>query len=510
MTTVWLLLWSCEGQLDGVDDGRDIVETADLFTVAPAYEPNTAGAGLVGYVTLETDRPTTVRIDIDDGGRTWEHTAEEPATTHRIRILGLKPATTHDLQVTATANDGTTATAELSAATDPLPADFPAFTVTSDPDRMEPGVTFATFSPYVAMVDPEGTIRWYLDPDIANSFVLTERGTLLGLTNRTGLVELELDGAEIATWRAARTTSRVAGTIPVDAEAFHHDLLELPNGNILALSIERRSVPDFPTSEANPNAPRAEAWVAGDVVVELQRDGSLVHEFRLLDLLDPQRIGYNVMSSDFWRGFYTEDTLDWSHANAIWYDEIRDEIVVSLRHQDAVVALDHATGDVQWIFSPRANWRAPWDELLLAPEVPAMPAYHQHGAKITPSGTLMLFDNGNYRASAYEPKVSDKTNASRGAEFVLDHTVGTWTLAFQFGEALDPKLFAAAHGDCDPLPQTSNVLVTYGSVYDRTQPAVQVFEVARANPPEVVFHMTLDHPKISPRAERITGILPGF
>ncbi len=530
----WLLLWACQEDTDG-DDGTDggasesdtaastsppttgdtggtVVVGELAFTAAPAFEQNTGSARLVGFVALSTDRQSTVRVQVDDGGRTWEHVVDAAATDHRVRVLGLAPDTEHALVVTATAADGAVATASLTATTAALPSDFPAYQVTSDPARMEPGVTYAMFQPYVAMVDPQGVIRWFMHSGGAYGFTLTSSGTMLAINDRTTMSEYDIEGNLIATWRADRTASEPKSAIGVDAEAFHHDLAELSNGNLLALSIERRLIPDFPTSDTDPLAPTEDTWVAGDVVVELQRDGTVVNEWRLLDLIDPQRIGYDVLQSTYWNGFYPPGTRDWSHANAVAYDEVRDEVTVSLRHQDAVVAIARGTGELAWIFAPDSNWRAPWAAKVLAPVVPqALHAYHQHGAKITPSGTLMLFDNGNNRASAFElPKVPDTSNASRGAEFVLDHVTGTWQLAFQFGDDLDPTLFAGAHGDCDPLPQTGNMLVTYGSVRDVSQPSVQVFEVTRTDPPEVVFHLTLDHPLITGRSERLTGLLPGF
>ena len=104
---------------------------------------------LAALLTASTDEPARLTIEITDG---QEGTTVMPDpgyhTTHRIPVLGLKPGRPH--QITATVEDqaGNRTTSEpVTITTDPLPDDFPPLTVkTSEPARMEPGVTiFATY-----------------------------------------------------------------------------------------------------------------------------------------------------------------------------------------------------------------------------------------------------------------------------------------------------------------------------------------------------------------------------
>ena len=81
----------------------------------------------------------------------------------------------------------------------------------------------------------------------------------------------------------------------------------MANGHFLVLTIEYRTFDNYPTSDTDPFAPTATIRVAGDVVVEYTRDGTVANRWSMFDLLDPFRIGYGVFV-DFWG----EDTVDWT------------------------------------------------------------------------------------------------------------------------------------------------------------------------------------------------------
>ncbi|MEZ4237953.1 MAG: aryl-sulfate sulfotransferase [Myxococcota bacterium] len=177
------------------------------------------------------------------------------------------------------------------------------------------------------------------------------------------------------------------------------------------------------------------------------------------------------MRGTYWEDFpqWTgQDVKDWSHGNAVSYDPSTDVLLAGLRHQDAVVGLARATGgDVQWILAPPANWGAAWAPLLLQPAGPGdVQPYHMHGAKFTPAGTIVLFDNGNNRASAYEPPVSGFDNYSRAMEIAVDPVARTWRTVWTFGEDLVPPQYSGSLGDVDVLVETDHVLVTFGNVAD--------------------------------------------
>ena len=93
---------------------------------------------------------------------------------------------------------------------------------------------------------------------------------------------------------------------------------------------------------------------------------------------------------------------DNEHANAILEDPRDNSIVVSIRHQDAVIKFTR-NGQLKWILGPHANWGAQWQKYLLTPVgTPFEWQYAQHAPELTPQGTLLVYDDGNYRASPFE------------------------------------------------------------------------------------------------------------
>ena len=484
------------------------------FVGQPTLEP-TEGALLTTWLTARTGGPAELDIEIDDG-RDVRRFRSEPAHDHRVLIGGLRPSHDHSIRVVARGVDGgRSERVRLEHTSEALPPNLPRIQVVeSQPDRMEPGLTLVGLGSFLTMVDAEGVVRWAFErPMVLHELNLSSRGHVIYQNSKESLVELALSGEFLAEWRREGPVRELPQRFVLDVPAIHHDAVELPNGNWLALSVERRLVEGFPTSETDPDAPTQEAWVAGVEVIEFTRQGQLVNRWSMLDLLDPTRISYGSVGSAYWQSYWDEPTRDWSHGNAVWYDEVRDEVLVSLRHQDAVVALDYDSGALSWIFAPDANWPDALRDYVLLPARPELqPVYHQHSAKIGPGGELVLFDNGNQRASAFEPGLDRQESWSRAVVATLDHEAGTWDLAFEYGEGIEPRLYSGSLSDADLLPQTGNLLVTFGNLEEPGLPGAIVREVTTtgAGAPEVVFEFGVPSPLTVYRSQRVEGVFPGL
>ena len=280
------------------------------------------------------------------------------------------------------------------------------------------------------------------------------------------ILEMTFGGAIVRQWYATgRYRDRVPpkNGIPVEAETFHHGVNLGPGGNMLLLSMEIRGYDNWPGSVTDPRAPRERAKVVGDVVMEVAPDGRKINEWRMLDLLDPYRISYGSRS-DYWgiRGY--PGTMDWGHANATCCDARDDSILVSMRTQDCIVKLDRKTGHLRWILGAPGNWRAPWADKLLRPDGPPEWQFHQHDCSITPSGTILCFDNGNHRAQPFAPPTRAAQSYSRGVEFAVDEGNMTVRQVWSYGERPSERLYAGFQGGALRLPQTGNTAITYGGI----------------------------------------------
>jgi arylsulfate sulfotransferase len=294
-------------------------------------------------------------------------------------------------------------------------------------------------------------------------------GNLL-VTIGDGLIqEMALDGEVLRQWIATGSwTDRAppAGAIAVDTQTFHHGVNVMPGGNMLILGMEIRELDDWPGSTTDPHVPRSRQRIVGDIVLEVAPDGTKVHEWKLLDILDPYRITYGSRDN-YWqlRGF--TDSRDWSHANGTAYDASDDSILVSLRTQDAIIKLDRKTGTLKWILGAPENWREPWASKLLHPDGDVTWNSHQHDCSVTSARTVLCFDNGNYRAQPFAKPLPHADNTSRAVEFAIDERTMTARQVWSFGAEPKNRLFAGFQGGAVRMPRTGNTFVTYGGICRR-------------------------------------------
>ena len=474
---------------------------------------------LAGVVELTTDVPTRVTLTISDASDSWIREFAEFKTEHYLPVLGLKPDTSYSIEVIVTdlADEHLVLAPLLPVVTGPLPVDFPNINVLiSDPTKMEPGFTLldkftrgkpttpdATLPRYTIIVDDAGEVVWYSTLG-ANATRQLPNGNLFFLDGN--VFEVDLLGNE-------------KQSIALGAGQLHHELFPTANGTLLSLTSETVVVDGFPTSYTDPNAPTRTRNIEDTPVVEFLSDGSLLNTWKLTDILDPTRIGFDSLESRP-LGF------DWAHANAVLYDPRDDSIIVSVRHQDAVVKFSRSTGNLEWILGNHDNWPSEFQPFLLTPVgAPFEWQYHQHAQMITPSGTLLLFDNGNYRASPFDGSVPipDSQNYSRAVEYAVDEATMEVRQIWEYGAQIQQSYYSANQSDADWMKDTGNVLITSSATswlgrvsskslgmgkwhtriieVDHNTPAEKVFEIA-------VFNTTLNSEIRSYRSERIPDLYP--
>ena len=500
---------------------------------------------LAAQVTFTTTPRTTVALEFDDGIRSWVVDTGEPAkTNHVVPILGMRPNRTHTVRVIVTDENGSTNTSEpFELITDPLPDDFPPIDVRiSEPDRMEPGVTM--FEPIyrsedesgrdyhlLVAVDETGEVVWYFRAaqPVSDARRL-QNGHLLYRTGRAGpLYEIDMLGNTVSEWHTNRTPKDQVGSdsIHVDMETLHHETFETPSGHILGISTELRTYDNYPTSDTDLGAPRATSEVLGDVLVEFNRQGEVLREVKLLDLIDPYRIGYDSLGwGGAWSALFGEEEThprrDWAHANAVVMDESERSVIVSLRQQDAIVKIDWESGELVWILGNHNDWGPEWQNYLLLPKGDLLWPYHQHAPMITPGGTLLMFDNGNYRARPFERPMPSSESFSRAVEYRINESDMDVTEVWSYGGLGDEPFFARFLGDADWMRQTGNVLINFGGLVSDAggNPLVEgaghnwvrVVEVTHDTPAEKVFELVIDDERPAGwsvyRVERLPSLYP--
>ena len=487
-----------------------------IVTSGPSLTMNpNENTPLAGVVELAASVPVRVTLEIGEGAERRIVEFPDYAIEHRVPVLGLRPSSVYPVRVTLTDQGGTSLVAApaLEATTGPLPADFPEIdVVVSKPESVEPGYT---------LLDQIHRGR-NLVPGELYTIILDKRGDVVWYSTLGWSLMLRLSNGNL-TYRAGSDVTvidmlgNLISKIRLSLGGLNHEYVPTPRDTILALGTAYATVDAYPTSDTDCSAPKAPGQLADNPVVEFDAEGKLVHLWRLSNLLQTSRIGYGSLNAP------TNVAFDWVHANAVIEDPVDDSLIVSSRHQDAVFKFSKA-GVVKWILAPHNNWSEHFKPLLLSPiGSPFEWSYHQHAPMLTGEGTLLVHDNGNYRASPCDPKVPDPQSVSRAVEYRIDEVNMTVQQVWEYGTDANDQVFNYSRGDANWLPFTGNALITYSDV--RYVNGVQssalglglshtrLVEVTREDPPEEVFYALIYDPNDKAdigiyRSNRIPSLYP--
>ncbi|HMK12668.1 MAG TPA: aryl-sulfate sulfotransferase, partial [Acidimicrobiales bacterium] len=447
--------------------------TISTVTVTP--NPNST---LSASLSFTTSAPATIDLQITGpGSDRVEHAQTEPSTDHTIPALGMRASSTYTLTVSATdANGQKAAAAPVTFTTGALPTEIPKLLVKSNPAQMAPGVTLFPITlraapapvagqppPMLGLlvaVDADGQVVWYHQaPEPIGDARMLDNGDILYEYNDMGAREIDVLGNVVHEWAGRLELGRLAtdqygrtiagpNAIPVDVDSMHHEIHPMPDGNLITLSTELKQVSGFshPMCGETPDKFTGTYQLISDIVVEFAPDtGKVVHEWHLADYFLPQTNPADSNICPFAPAFavpvfmYTSfgDVKDWTHANAVVFDEKRNALLVSSRHLNAVLAIRYAddangkSGDLIWRLGPGGDLTLTGSGEL---------QYHQHAVEVQDDGSLLMYDNGNDRPGTdiNSPDVSQHPY-SRAVQFSLDDGLKTVTQKWEFRSTIDGR-----------------------------------------------------------------------
>ncbi|MCB8817842.1 aryl-sulfate sulfotransferase [Desulfosporosinus shakirovi] len=269
----------------------------------------------------------------------------------------------------------------------------------------------ASFRSLPAGYDYAGDIRWFSPKNFAFDLKRMPNGHILIGTERlvkmpyfaTGLYEMAFSGKIFKEY-----------TLP---SGYHHDQMVMDDGNILVLT------QDFYSGTVE------------DVCVLMDsKSGEILKKWDFKTVL-PQNVA----------GSGSQDTHDWFHNNAVWYDKKTNSLTLSGRHQDAVINLNFETGELNWVIGDPEGWPQDMVEKYFFTPVGNGEfdwQYEQHGCVVLPDGDIMLFDNGHFRSKNKEKYSLNKDNFSRGVRYRIDTEKMTIEQVWQYGKERGAEFFS--------------------------------------------------------------------
>ena len=241
------------------------------------------------------------------------------------------------------------------------------------------------FYPQNAIIDATGAVRWYMNVDsIYDMENVYHGGVMMGfqqgadgaLTWGYGqrYVKYDIMGREIFNRR-----------LPAGYADFSHSFDQAQNGNYLL----RVAANDVKRPDGR------NVRTVRDVIVEVTPAGRVVDDWRLWEILDPYRdvviksldqgavclnldadsAGKTLSSADLAAMDKEEHFGDitgvgigrnWAHVNSVDYDPTDDSIIISSRHQSAIIKIGRDK-QVKWILGAPDGWQAKWSDKVLTP-----------------------------------------------------------------------------------------------------------------------------------------------
>ncbi|MGE4273733.1 MAG: aryl-sulfate sulfotransferase [Desulfitobacterium sp.] len=258
--------------------------------------------------------------------------------------------------------------------------------------------------------DYAGDLRWTITNLQSWDIKKLENGRLLYTSYRTiqkpyytvGVMEMDFCGKIYKEYRLPG--------------GYHHDAVELENGNILAASDN-----DFNDS-------------VEDFVVEIDRaTGKVVKSWDLQKILERGQ----GKAGDW-------NHHDWFHNNSVWYDKPTNSITMSGRHMDAVINFNYDSGKLNWIIGDPEGWSAEWQKYFFKNVTKGDFdwQYEQHAASILPNGNVFIFDNGTYRSKNEATRVDPQQNFSRGVIYKIDTEKMEIEQVWQYGKERGAEFYS--------------------------------------------------------------------
>ena len=357
-----------------------------------------------------------------------------------------------------------------------------------------------SFYPQVGMIDSTGTLRWYLNPTpIYDNETIYKSGIMMGFRQTP-------DGA--LTWGYGQRYVKYDfmgrkifnRRLPTEFADFSHALDYAQNGHtfLRVASFDHRR-PD-----------NKRVHTVRDVIAEVDADGRVVDEFKLYDILDPYRsdvikvldqgaVCLNIDPSKEGKTLSAEDLAlqdasdvfgdvagvgagrNWAHVNSVDYDPTDDSIIISSRHQSAVIKIgrDHK---VKWIMGSPEGWRSPWKEKVLTPvDDQGNPikctgskceggfdwTWTQHtGWRIDSMSNkdvfyLSVFDNGDARGM--QQPVLPSMKYTRGVINKIDQKKMTVQQIWEYGKEKGSDYYSPVTGLTEYMPDKKSVVVYFST-----------------------------------------------
>lgn len=278
-----------------------------------------------------------------------------------------------------------------------------------------------------------------------------------------------------------------------DKNLMHHDIAPLPNGNILAMVVELKTMEEAVKAGFNPDAVN-DSKLFPDYIVEIQKtgpkSGKIVWEWHVWDHLiqsfDKSKDNYGDVAANPGKidpnGSGRRAKAFWNHFNSIDYNAKLDQIVISVRGNSEFWIINHGI-TTEEAKGPKGDLLYRWGN----------PSTYQHKAKQTlfqqhdsqwiaegcpGAGNILVFNNGLGRGYTSVDELMTPLKADGTYEQKSDGTYGPDKLVWSYTDP-DPKTFFSQEISSAQRLSNGNTLIcagVHGTLFEVTSAGQTVWE----------------------------------
>jgi len=278
----------------------------------------------------------------------------------------------------------------------------------------------------------------------------------------------------------------------------HHDIIQLPNGNYLGIIETTQSGPvpigDWSSYCYSVYGALCDGVTSffpwhGDKIVEWDAETKEIiwewNTFDHLDMSDYDELGGSWIQG-LQQGFY-----DWTHTNALFFDETENAIYISIRHLSRIIKIDYPSGNIIWSMglNMSSNDVDFGQDILFS---------WQHSIQVLENGNIVTLDNGNLSQQLLNTDYA----TTRALEIEIIESNGIYSSNVVWEYNLPDYLFGFASGNVQKLENNNYLITTVGE-------GGTVIEVNSNK--EIVWQgnlgLTLPNGAVY-RANRINGLYP--
>ncbi len=351
------------------------------------------------------------------------------------------------------------------------------------------------YESYVWAVDTQGDVRWYLRTDkFRDPMDIRKKGNMMGFAQTK-------DGDLV--WGMSQSYMRydMMGRqvfhrqLPRGYQDFSHHMEETPMGTFLL----RVASSDFKRKDGK------NVRTVRDVIVELDREGNVVDEWKIMEILDPYRdvnlkamdqgaVCLNIDANAAGTTMSKEQLEDpnagfgditgvgpgrnWAHINSVNYDPTDDSIILSVRNQSAVVKVTRDK-QVKWILASPEGWNKELAAKVLTPvdskgnklncqaskctgtdfdwSWVQHTAYKVHAKSKPGMPMVSVFDNGDSRGMEQPALPTQKW--SRAVEYRVDEKKMTVEQVWEFGKERGFEWYSPITSVVEYMPKTDSMFI---------------------------------------------------